>query len=421
MSSTLLVEARAKHAAKQTEMKAFLDSAKVGNELNAEKIKGLNLTNASFAEKVRAMDAELNDLFDEAKAIADVEEIGKRREIAAGSKANQIVHDEPGQKNDDKGETPSIGKAFVESDAYKLGLSVGKGSVGPASDLRDQGLGVKTLMSTSAGWAPQAVRTGVVIPDEQRPPEIVDVMNVIPTNQNAYVYMEETTFTNNADFVTEGISTTWGEAALVFTERSITIRRIGVYLPVTDVQLEDIEGIEAYLNQRLPFMVRQQMDADIIAGTGTAPEYAGLSNATGLQTVAKAGGETRFDTAHRALTAIRVTGRANPSHYLLHPNDWEAYRLTRTADGIYILGNPADTAPMRLWGLPVVASTALTENTGYAGDFRTYAYLVEKRGMDVQVGWYNTQFLDGSKSIRADVRVAPVFQRGTAFCSMTGI
>ena len=111
-----------------------------------------------------------------------------------------------------------------------------------------------------------------------------------------------------------------------------------------------------------------------------------------------------------------------PNLLVMHSNNWSYLRRLRTADGIYILGNPSDTNSVgRIWGLPIVANESLTAGTGIVGDFANFARLVERRGMDIQVGYYNTQFIQGQKAIRADIRVAMVWIRGQAFCQVTGL
>ena len=94
----------------------------------------------------------------------------------------------------------------------------------------------------------------------------------------------------------------------------------------------------------------------------------------------------------------------------------------RTADGIYIWGNPADPGPERIWGKPVVQSTYQTENTGVVGDFAMFSELAVRRGIEVQVSnSHSTYFIEGKLAIRADMRAALLFYRPKAFCQVTGI
>jgi HK97 family phage major capsid protein len=106
----------------------------------------------------------------------------------------------------------------------------------------------------------------------------------------------------------------------------------------------------------------------------------------------------------------------------MHPNDWETIRLLRTADGIYILGNPSERGPERLWGLPVVVTTAETENTGLVGAFRDFSEISVRSGIELKVtDSHSTYFIEGKLAVRADIRVAFVTYRATAFCTVTGI
>jgi len=129
-----------------------------------------------------------------------------------------------------------------------------------------------------------------------------------------------------------------------------------------------------------------------------------------------------MDALYKAMTGIRVTGRAIPTHHVIHPNDWQDIRLTRTADGIYIFGSPMEAGPERLWGLSVVQNEVIAENTALVGSFEpSWITLFERRGIDLQVGYTGTQFTQGLRTMRADMRAALALFRPAAFHTVTGI
>jgi HK97 family phage major capsid protein len=302
----------------------------------------------------------------------------------------------------------SFGQAFVKSAAYK--------NKGTRSDLD---LALKADFTRSAGWAPESTRSGLIVMDAQRPIQVTDLFPSIPTSQAAYKYMEETTFTNAAAERAEAGA--YAEAALALTERSVTIESLGVFIPVTDEQLEDEEGAAAYLDMRLPFMVSQRLDSQLLVGDGATPNIRGVNNASGIQTQAK-GADPVPDAIHKAVTKVKVTGRAFPNAVIMHPNDWQDVRLLRTVDGIYIWGSPSDAVAPTIWGLRVVESDAQTENTAVVGDFANYSLLVQRRGIEVLVSnSHASYFTTGKQAVRAGLRVASVFTRGEAFCTVTGI
>lgn len=276
----------------------------------------------------------------------------------------------------------------------------------------------KTLMTTAAGWAPESLRTGRVALDEQREIEVTDILPVFPTSMAAIVYMEETTFTNNAAERAEGAA--YGENAFALTQRSVPVQVVGASLPVTDEQLEDVEGIQAYLNQRMGFSVRQRLDTQVIAGGGTPPDLKGTLNVSSINSQAK-GTDNVPDAVYKGMDLVKVTGRANANVVISHPTDWQAVRLMKTADGIYIWGSPSERGPATIWGLPVVLSTAMTENTIIVGDYARHSGLHVKKGLVIETGYVADQFKEGEITIRAGIRCAIVHYRAPAFTQVTGV
>jgi hypothetical protein len=311
----------------------------------------------------------------------------------------------------------SLGQAVAEGAVLKA-LRAKQQAVFDLAEVDLAALGFKTTMTTAAGWAPETTRTGRVAEDEQRPIQVSDIFPVIPTGQSAIVYMEETTFTNNAAERAENAA--YAESALALTERSETVRAVGTSLPVTDEQLADEPGVAAYIDQRLGFMVRQRVDGQAILGDGSAPNLRGTLNVAGIQTQAK-GSDTVLDAIYKAKTKVRVTGRAMPGYLVIHSNDLQDIALTKTADGIYIFGSPTQNGIPQIWGLQVVENDIVTENTAIVGDYARHSAMHIRKGLEVQTGYVNDDFTKGRLTLRAGVRIAIVHYRPTAFCTATGI
>ena len=173
----------------------------------------------------------------------------------------------------------SLGEAFVSSVAFK-GFD---GRRSPAALLPD--VDVKTLMTQAAGWAPESLRMPGYVPHAERIPTVVDAFPMGTTTQAAVVYMEETTFTNNAAARAEGANNA-GEAALALTQQTANVREFAVWLPVTREQMDDVPQVQGYVNNRLSLMLRQVMSAALLTGAG-APSFTGIIGLAGVQTQAK--------------------------------------------------------------------------------------------------------------------------------------
>lgn len=358
---------------------------------------------------------------------ADIETTKQLAAIEGGLRPSvnglQPIVREPSD-DDDYAEPPqrltSIGSLFVRSGAYKAWKRGSK----ETGDIEEVGYNPgyqlrATTMTEAAGFAPETTRTGRVVDFATRPPRVIDAYPVTTTDQIAVLYMEETTFTNNAAEAAENTGSA-GEAALAYTEQSSTVRKIAVHLPVTDEQLADVGGIRGRIDNRLELMLRQRLDLQLVSGNGTAPNISGILDQS-IQTQAK-GTDPVFDAIHKGINLVQSVGFAEPDTILMHPDDWQDIALTRTADGIYIMGNPASVITPRLWGLPVITSTACTEDTAIVGDFAGYAEVAFKQGVEFAVtNSHASEFLNGIQRIKATIRCAHVLYRLYAFCSVTGV
>jgi len=284
---------------------------------------------------------------------------------------------------------------------------------------------LKTFFRTSDGWDPQDIRTSIVSMFPTRPaPQVIDFIPQIPTSQTAVVYMEETTFTNAAAEIAEATalnSGDYGQAALKLTERSRPVQKIAVWLPVTDEQLEDVDQIESYIDQRLRLMVNQRIDLQVLLGNGTAPNLLGTDNVTGINSIAR-GNDSIPDAIYKGIVEVQADGYANPTVIFIHPRKWRDVVLLKTADGQYIWGHPAMPGPKTLWGVPIVETTAITESLALTGDYQMHSLFALKRGIDMQVSdSHGEYFTKGIKAIRMDMRGSMVHIRPLAFSEITGL
>ncbi len=416
-----LKEIKEKFKAKQDALAAVFAEAKTEDggldfdkvECLGDEVKG----SIAVCEKVNEMNDELNSIFEnELKPLQDADRAArdlKSRERALPG----FVHPTPDGSGIVAPHRKSLGEQITDEALFK---SWGTGqNRSEAIRVDEYGLAeLKATMSTTAGWAPESTRTGHVVDDVTRPIQILDIIPTGKTGMASVVYMEETTRTHAAAEVAE--AGTYAESAFAHTERSSTVRKIGDSIPVTDEQLQDVPLVQGYIDQRLRFGVRQRLDNQVLNGDGIAPNLTGILNTAGIQTQAK-GADPVPDAIYKAMTLVRVTGRAVPGAVVMHPNDWQDIRLLRTADGVYIWGSPSEAGPERIWGLPVVQSDAIVENTALVGDFASFSQLVERRGIEVKMGFVDDQFKKGLQTLRADMRVALLVYRAAAFCTVTGI
>ncbi|MCW2767922.1 MAG: Major capsid protein [Nocardioides sp.] len=406
-----LKDARGALDAKRKELRDILTES--GDTFDMSKVKSIPGDSTAKVAHIQQLNQEIDDRkkkVDEYMVIARA--AGTAKEAEQTEHGAKDVPDEPRTKS---GQRKSIGELFVASQACK-GYKSGSG-MGPSATLDIE---LKTLFQTSAGWLPETFRTGHVEMFATRPaPHVVEFVPQTTTAQAAVVYMEETTFTNASQETAEG--GTYQEAVLALTERASQVRKVAVFLPVTDEQFEDEPRAQMYVENRLPFMLRQRLDSQVLVGDGTGVNLLGTASVSGIQTQAK-GADPTPDAIYKAFRKIRDDGFAEPSALFIRPANWEPVRLLRTADGVYIWGHPSAAGVSTIWGVPVVETVAAPATAAIAGDYANFSELSVRRGIDVQVSnSHSTFFAEGKLALRADVRVALIHYRPKAFAQITGL
>jgi hypothetical protein len=69
----------------------------------------------------------------------------------------------------------------------------------------------------------------------------------------------------------------------------------------------------------------------------------------------------------------------------------------------------------------MVETDAVTLGTAVVGDFANFSQLWMRQGVEVQIGFVNTTFIEGKQVIRATLRAAMAWYRPAAFCLVTGL
>tara|TARA_R100001460_G_scaffold101187_2_gene145028 strand:+ start:1872 stop:3095 length:1224 start_codon:yes stop_codon:yes gene_type:complete len=390
-------------AAKRTELKSVFESNEDGKYTSEQK------------EEIKSRNDELAEL---------VEDLSIEKKKAQNEKAleedSKPVAEMPLASG--QAEVKSVGQLFTESDAYKN--YVGQGVKGIDSKIE-----TKTTLTTT-GYPPETLRQPGILETPLRDPNaVISLFDVINTDQNAFSYLEETTFTNNAAEAAEGAAV--GEAALAFTERTESIRKMGVFIPVTDELLADEAGIQGYLNSRLQTMIRLRMDSQLLSGDGTAPNIEGLLDA-GKSSVGSSdfnsynGNLGRIGAIYNAITDIRVNGLTEPDAIIMHPSDWNQIVTSVTdvdtsgsKNPLFVVagGFGADAAPT-IWGLKVIPTTAISNNTVLVGKFGggEAANVVMRQGIELAVtDSHSDFFIKNQLAIRATMRMGFPVYRQAAF------
>ena len=404
-----------KIAAKRAELKSVFESAEDG-KYSAEQKEEIKSRNDELAELVEDLSIEKKKLQNEKALDED----------------SKPVAEMPLASNE--AEVKTVGQLFTESDAYKNYVSGGVKGI-------DSKIETKTTLTTT-GYPPEVLRQPGILETALRDPNaVISLFDVINTDQNAFSYLEETTFTNNAAEAAEGSAV--GEAALAFTEQTEAIRKMGIFIPVTDELLADESGIQGYLNSRLQTMIRLRLDSQLLSGDGTAPNLEGILDA-GKASVGStdfssySGTLGKIGAIYGAITDIRVNAFTEPDAIIMHPNDWNDIVTSVGADfagtssagyteksPLFVAAGGMGAGPSaQIWGLKVVPTTAIAAGTVLVGKFGggEAANVVMRQGIELAVtDSHSDFFIKNQLAIRATMRVGFPVYREAAFHKLTNM
>ena len=402
-----------KIAAKRAELKSVFESDTDGKYTSEQK-EEIKSRNDELAELVEDLNIEKKKLQNEKALEEDSKPVAEMP--LAGNPA----------------EVKTVGQQFTESDAYKNYKQHGVKGV-------DSKIETKTTLTTT-GYPPEVLRQPGILETALRNPDtVISLFDVINTDQNSFSYLEETTFTNNAAEAAEGSAV--GEAALAFTEQTEAIRKLGIFIPVTDELIADEAGIQGYLNSRLQTMIKLRLDSQLLAGDGTAPNLEGLLDA-GKSSVGSSdfnsysGNLGRIGAIYNAITDIRVNAFTEPDAIVMHPNDWNQIVTSVGADfagtssagyaeksPLFVAAGGMGAGPAAsIWGLKVIPTTAISNNTVLVGKFGggEAANVVMRQGIELAVtDSHSDFFIKNQLAIRATMRVGFPVYRQAAFHKIT--
>jgi HK97 family phage major capsid protein len=132
-------------------------------------------------------------------------------------------------------------------------------------------------------------------------------------------------------------------------------------------------------------------------------------------TTAQAFDTDKLTTTRKARTKVRVTGRAIPTAWVMHPNDWEAIDLLQDNEGRYYYGGPAKPGQPMLWGLPVVESEAMTEGYTVVADWKLCVLWDRLQTAISMTNSHSDFFIRNLVAILAEMRAALGWLRPKAF------
>jgi HK97 family phage major capsid protein len=313
-------------------------------------------------------------------------------------------------------------KAWREQVVKGGGVQSAKFNQSPAVFLRGA---VKTLITggsaTSAGALIENDRKPIVDAFYQRPLTIRDLVTQGETDSDTVTFARVTSVTNNAAPTAEATATGDGtgnkpESGMAFEEVSESVKTIPHWVPATRQALADAAQLRTLIEEFLRYGIDEELEDQMLSGSGTGANFTGVYNTSGIQTQAFA--TDALTSLRKARTKLRTVGRVIPTAWVMHPNDWETIDLLKDNESRYIYGGPAVLGNPRVWGLPVVESEGATEGLPIGADWRK-AVLWDRMMTSIYVSDSHSDFFTRNLiAILAEMRAAFGVIRPKAFITV---
>ncbi len=310
----------------------------------------------------------------------------------------------------------SAGYIAINNDEVKSLMAAGRGRVSIEMDQKAIISSLTTDANGSAGDLVVPQRAGLVDAVERRM-TIRDLLTPGRTNSGSIQYPKETGFTNSAATHTETAGTAKPQSEIKFDIVTATVTTIAHWVQATRQILDDAPMLQSYIDGRLRYGLAYAEEAQLLNGDGTGTNLNGIYTQATASTanLAVVASPTKLDVLRYAMLQASLA-EFPASGVVIHPTDWAGIETTKDSAGNYILGDPASTAQPRIWGLPVVATQAMTVDKFLVGAFRLGAQIFDRQDARVEISTEDSDnFRKNLVTILAEERLALAVYRPEAF------
>lgn len=365
----------------------------------------------AIAEKALAEAEKGIPLSETAKELADQAITGMNEAKARLDEMEQKLARNKGY--DGRPTTP--GQRFVENEQFKAfaGQTRPRGrvivdvkAVTDLSSLTTDAEGsVGALIETDRSPAP------VMLP--QRRMTVRQLLAPGRTNSNSIEYDKEKLFTNSAAPVAEGAAKP--QSDIQFEEATASVRTIAHWMRASVQVLADAPALRSIIDNRLRYGLSYVEEAQLLNGSGTGQNLSGLvTEATAYAAEFTPSDATQIDTIRLAMLQVALA-EYPPNGIVMNPIDWAFIETLKDSAAGYLIGNPQGTIGAQLWGLPVVATQAMTEDKFLVGAFDLAAQIFDRQDATVEVSTEDADnFTKNKVTIRAEERLALAIYRPAA-------
>jgi len=378
---------------------ALIEDVKAGDESAVEKAEALMAEVKSFDEKIER----------QKKGAALIQAIGGLRD-----------HEET--------PAPSDAKSLGEFAAKRIGdrLKASKGSKFTLSTPEFKAAADVHVTPGSVAPALTTVDTNIVTGVRRRL-TVADLLGSESISGTAITYFVEGAL--EGDFAIVGEN---GQKPQLHYADPVAVtealKKIAGFIKESDEIIEDLPWFMSAINGRLLYNLGLFEENQLLSGSGTGANLAGILNRSGVQTETAADKTDNADALFRAITKTALNSGLDADGIVINPTDYQTLRLSKDGNGQYFgggffagqYGNGGIQEQPPLWGLRTVVTPAIAAGTALVGAFAQAGSVIRKGGVRVEsTNSDEDDFTNNRVTIRAEERLALAVRRPSGFVKVT--
>ncbi|MFY1954963.1 phage major capsid protein [Achromobacter xylosoxidans] len=299
--------------------------------------------------------------------------------------------------------------------------------------LRENGRAVAEIEVSKGDMAAmqetKVTSAGLVVPQfdptiQANPRQELRIRDLIPSVQvtsQSYTYYKELLHTRGAGPVAEG--GTKPQSNVTFEAKTDVIKKLAVWIPVSDEALDDVPQLFGYLQQLLRYDLKLEEEEQILKGDGTGNNLPGImTQATTFTASLSKAGDTSIDTVRRAIYQVRKQAKLAADATVMTELDWMDIELQKDSQNRYLFANLQGFVTPILWGRPVITSDSMDEGNGtdtggefLVGNFQRGATIYDRMSFLFKVGMINDDFIKNQRALLVEERLGLAVRRNYAF------
>lgn len=273
---------------------------------------------------------------------------------------------------------------------------------------------------TSAGLVAPQYDTVIQGPPRQNL-LIRDLIPTTPVTGQSFTYFRELLHTLGAGMVAEGAAKPTSN--VTFEQVTDIIKKIAVWMPVTDEALDDVPQLYSYIQELLRYDLELKREGQLLKGDGIGNNLNGImTQATAFDTDLTKATDTAIDTVRRAIYQARKQSKLPADAVVMSDLDWMNIELQKDGENRYLFANLQGLSTPILWGRPVVASDSMDEGDGattggefLTGSFQQGARIYDRMAFTIKVGMINDDFIKNQRAILVEERLGLAVRKKYAF------